>query len=63
MRNSHQANGSRDLLRLTISGGKRTEPRLVMMAHPMGETKRRRWLPVVIVIVAVIAIALVGSSR
>ena len=63
MRNSHQPNGSRDLFRLTISGGKRTEPRLVMMAHPMGETKRRSWLPVLFVVAVVVIIGLAGMSR
>lgn len=53
-----RTNGHR-ITRLTISGGKRAEPRL-MMAHPKHD--RRSWLLVIVVIVAVLAIALAGRS-
>jgi hypothetical protein len=62
MRHTTQPNGSRDLNRLVISTGRRTEPRLYM-AHPMGETKRRRWLPVLFIIAVVVIIGLAGMSR
>jgi hypothetical protein len=53
---------TRDLTRLVISGGKRAEP-LFLMAHPMGETKRQRWLPVITIIALVVIIGLAGMSR
>ena len=54
----HRNNGRR-ITRLTISGGNRTEPRL-MMAHRTHD--RRSWLLVIVVIAAVLAIALAGRS-
>lgn len=51
-----------NLTRLVISGGKNVEPHL-MMAHPIGETKPRRWLRIVVVIAVVVIIALAGRSR
>jgi hypothetical protein len=66
-----------DLTRLTISGGKHTEPRL-MMAHPSRWLQVRNWLTwraspspanpprwqlIAMLLVTVVIIALVGSSR
>jgi hypothetical protein len=52
----------RNLTRLTISSGKRVEPRL-LMAHPIGETKPRRpWLAIAFVIAVVVIIALAGRA-
>ena len=52
-----------NLSRLTISEGKRVEPRL-MMAHPIGETKPGKpWLRIAFVIAVVVIIALAGASR
>ena len=54
-----------NLSRLTISGGKKAEPRY-LMAHPIGEAKpRRRWraaLAILAIVAAVTAIALAGRS-
>ena len=52
-----------DLTRLTLSVGKRTEPRLVM-ATPIGERKTgvRRTIIILAVICAVAAIWLAGRS-
>jgi hypothetical protein len=54
-------NNGRDLTRITISGGKRAEPRL-MMAHPSWR-KRDYRLAVLFVIAIVVIIALAGASR
>lgn len=50
--------------RVTLSGGKKTEPRL-MMAHPMGESNDRlhQWRRVAVIIAIVIIIVLAGASR
>jgi anti-sigma-K factor RskA len=49
--------------RVTLSGGKKAQPRL-MMAHPMGEDNRRRdWRQVILVIAIVVIIVLAGASR
>ena len=54
-----------NLSRLTVSGGKRIEPRL-MMAHPIGETKptsHRLRNSVIGAAIAVVIIILIGQSR
>jgi hypothetical protein len=54
-----------DLTRLTISEGKRAEPRL-MMAHPTWRSHRlavhRTEVAITLVLLAVVAIALAGRS-
>lgn len=54
-------NNGHDLTRLTISTGKRAEPRL-MMAHPTWR-KRDYRLAAAFVIAVVVIIAIAGSSR
>ncbi len=49
------------LTHLTISGGNRAEPRL-MMAHPTWRV-RRPWLAVATIIAIVVIIGLAGLSR
>jgi len=54
---SNARKNGHNLTRLTISGGNRAEPRL-MMAHP----KRKPWLAIITVIAVVVIIALAGRS-
>jgi hypothetical protein len=60
MGKSLRNNGHR-ITRLTLSGGNRAQPRL-MLAHTIGEPKRRPWLAVAFVIAVVVIIALAGRS-
>lgn len=51
-----------NLTRITISGGKHTQPRL-MMAHPMGERDLRLPAVLAVAVIVIVVLLVIGATR